>query len=456
MKKLIVVLVALAWGCGESGQALDVALTMSSSSRLDPFGASVGLTQVRVIVEGDLLYDETVFDVAPGAGIALRAEDLLSQTVRVRVEGYDPSGTVVALGRSRTLDIENVSSVEIPFRRNLAYITHEPVAGQDQPARSIYAIDLASRALVDEIRLPGTNPIARSVTARGGASMIVTWQDGNEGFTALLSLDDHSVGTPIRLPGVQEVTLGTPDSPRGVSLGGGRVGFVDFDAGTAEGFGRLLGGNVLDAVIDDEGRQALAAVDVSPPGLLLIDLERRSVDGQNVVPDPGGVALDTAGQVAYVASRTSRQVAAFDFRSRRARNLGGRFAASVEFAVYSEAARALFGVNREGRLGQVLAYSVANESGAPIATAIETLERPTGIAADGTGRRFIVVAAGSSTTTAGFTIIDTFVDRFQGSSRLYPGDPEDTFLVSSGSPDRDPVLGRQRYRPSSVAIAYGR
>lgn len=460
MKSSVLIITSLSvvlGGCGEEGRSLEVRLATSALPRLDPFVSS-SLRQVRLSVLGTETNDEVLLDIDLEAR-SVTFDDLVSDAVTVRVEGLDAADTVVAFGRA-AVDLELSDRVEVPFRRNLAYVTHRPEAGQDEPGRSIYALDLATRSLVEEIRLPGTAPVARSLSPRGGESMIVTWRDGAEGQVGLLSLADHTLGTVIRLPSVQDVCVGSEGSPRAVALGGGRISFIDFAAGSATDLGRPIGGRVLDAVASGDGRRALVAVDVAP-GLISVDLERREIEAQSFLPDPGAIALDAAGQVAYVTSRTVRQVVAFDLNNRRAITLPGALAAPVDLAVYSEPLRAVVGVNRDGVLGRVIALTVSVDGTVPGRTtplegAIETLEEPMGIAADGTGRRFIVVAAGSSTASAGLTIIDSSSNALQGSGRLYPGDPDDTYPISSGSPDREPVLGRQRYRPSSVAVAFGR
>ncbi|MEO1229446.1 MAG: hypothetical protein AAFZ18_11115 [Myxococcota bacterium] len=437
--------------CGEEGRSLEVRFTTSALPRLDPFVSS-GLRQVRVSVVGAETHDEILIDVDLGArGVSL--DGLVSDQVAVQIEGLDAAQSVVAFGRA-SVNLGQESQVDIPFRRNLAYVIHQPVAGQKQPARSIYALDLASRSLVDEILLPGAIPEARGITPRGGDSMIVTWRDGPQGQVGLLSLDDHSIGNVVVLPGIQDTCVGAEGSSRAVAVGLGRISFVDFRAGSAVALDQGVGGTVIDAVISGDGRRALVSLQM-PSALLLVDLERQEVEAQTVLPDPGGLALDAAGQVAFVTSRTARQVAAFELGNRRTNLITGFLAAPVDLAVFSEPLRAVVGVNRDRPVGRILAFSTSSGSSTPLEGAIETLEAPMSIAADGTGRRFVVVA-GSSTVSAGLTIIDTGPSSLQGSGRLYPGDPDDTFTVSSGSPDREPVLGRQRYQPRAVAVAYGR
>lgn len=441
---------ALLAGCGEGERSLEVSISTASLESLDPFGPDVALRTVRVVIAGVEQNDEAIIDLPNDGSLRVaRVDGLVSHEVTVRVEGYDPSGSVVAFGRSPRLPLaeDETPIVDVAFRRNLAYITHRPNEGQDRPEGWLYVLDLATRELVARIRLPGERPVARSITARGGRHMLVTWFDGPRGFVGLLSLEDHTFVRTIELPVVHDVTLGVEGRTVGVALGGGRLSLVDLDAGTVVESQRV-GGRVRDAALSADGRRALVAVDV-PPGLLLIDLEGRGVSPQSVLPDPSGVALDAAGQVAYVTSRSSPRVIAFDLANQRATALTGGpgFAAPIELAAFSEPLRSVLGVARPGGdVGRILSFHVPSETGSPLEGAIETLERPTGMAIDGPGRRVIVVAAGSSTTTAGLTIVDSFVDRLEGSSRLYPLSPS------------EPVAprGRERFSPGSVAVVYGR
>ncbi len=443
---------AAALGCGEDGRSFDVQLTWSQAPRLDPLAPEVGLTGLRVRVFGEDPLDEAIVDLSIAeAGRPVAVSGFLGERIDVEVEGFDAAGAVVAYGRG-TVPAEG--PVSVALRRNLAYVTHRPNRGQAQPARWIYAIDLARRELVDRIRLPGNDPIARAIRPRGGASMVVIWRDGARSSVAEISLEDHGLGAPIELPAAHDVVLAGPLGA--VAVGGGQVSLVDFSAGTAERIGPPVGGRVLDSALGGEGLRALVAVDVAP-GLLLIDLVRREVSAVNVLPDPGGVAADGLGRIAYVSSRSTGQVAAFDLATRRAQAfVGGSFAAPVDLTVYSESLRAVLGLDRSERIGRILSFHVPSETGLPVELAVETLEAPAGLATDGTGRRAVAVSTGSSTATAGLTVVDSFVDRLEGSSQLYPADPEDTFRLSSGADGRPPVRGRQRYQPSSVAVAYGR
>lgn len=450
-------LLGLGGGCGDTERSLAVSFSLASKAELSPLATEVGLSKVRLFVEGDVDYDDVIVDLSP-AELAAPVElgGLVSETVQVRVEGYDDAGAVVAFGRiSVPVTLEDVDAVSIPFRRNLAYVTHMSTEGQDNPSGVIYALDLNTRALVDRIRLPGAAPRARSITARGGIEMLVSMLDGNETLVGRISLDDHSV-TTFPLPGLQDLILGVESSASGVALGGGRVTFIDFDSETTSDLGVSIGGTVNDAAISFDGSRALMAVDIYPPGLLLVNIDTRTLETHDLLTDPSGIALDAAGELAYVTSSSSRRILSFDLVRRRSAPSSGSFSSSVDLAVYSDSLRAVIGLDRSGTLGQLQYFHVPSQSAGGAEQSATTLEQPTGMATDGTGRRIIVVAAGSSTVTAGLTVVDAFSDRLEGSSQLYPGDPEDTFVILPATPDRAAVLGRQRYRPSSVAVVYGR
>jgi hypothetical protein len=451
-------LLSSACACGDGAGSLVVRLRTSSAPRLDPFAPELGLERVRVFVEGEGQNDDAIVDLDPrGSAREVALEGLSSERARVRVEGYGASGAVLAFGRARSVELAGRPTVDVAFRRNLAYVIHRPNPAQRSPARFIYALDLARRAFVEKIEIPGTDPVARAITARGGAHMIVTWREGVRGFAGLLSLDDHVFEQVIELPGVQDVALGVPGRSRGIAIGGGWVTHLDFAAGTAEVVDDRVGGGILDAAMSADGRRVLAAIDVSPPGLLFFDLDERSVEVQSILPDPAGVALDARGEIAYVTSRTQSRVVAFDLGNRRAEVFDTGFSAPVELTVFSDSLLSVLGIYREGSAGRMLSYHVPSQTGLPLDASVETLSRPTGVAIDGTGRRAVVVAAGTSTAGAGLTLVDAFVDRLEGSGRwLYPGDPDDTFTRPPNGLGEAPRVGRQRYQPASVAVVYGR
>ena len=133
--------------------------------------------------------------------------------------------------------------------------------------------------------------------------------------------------------------------------------------------------------------------------------------------------------------------------------LGGSFSGVVENAVYSDKSLSVLAIQRNPaeNISRVLSYSVLGRDGLGLANAVGTLSEPSGIAAGPGGRRVIVVSAGTSTRSAGLTVIDTDLDLGpDGSTTRYPLDPDDTFVTPAGFTER------QRYRPNKVAVLYGR
>lgn len=434
--------------CGDPTHSISVSLSRPSLDVLDPYTADIGLEKVRVVVDGAEFADRTVVEL--GLDEASASFDSYPELAEARVSafGYDSRGNVVAFAR-RDLSVTEDLNLDIPLRRNLAYVTHRANPAQDRPESVLYAIDLTTRGLVSKLRLPGTAPAARSVTTRGGASLLVTGQDAGQGLVMIVSADDHSVET-IALDRPQDLTLGVEGSPTGVVLGGGVVSFVDFDTKTqTEVFNRPVGGRVLDAVITPDGRRALVVVDVSP-GLLRVDLVTREVTSLNVIPEPAGVALGTDGRVAYVTSSTDKQVVAVDLENGRTRPYSG-FVKGVGPAAFADDIEAVLALDpgSGGGAGRVLTFLVPSETAFGIDEAIRTSAAPVDIAMDGAGLRAMVVSAGTSTETAGLTVVEATESAILGANALYPTDPEDRYL------DGPLELG-QRYQPSGVAVLYGR
>jgi hypothetical protein len=437
-------------GCGEATHEIAVALTHATQAGLDPFAPEVGVVKVRVEVDGPEAHDDAVLDLPAGTESAVFSGFPTADPVNVRALGLDAVGNVVAFGRVDRVAVTEDVSLQFPLRRNLAYITHQPNPAQDRPEGVVYLVDIATRGLVSKVRLPGAAPVARGVSARGGDAILVTFEDGGEGKVGLISAEDGSVQT-LALPRPQELTLGVSGRALGVAVGGGVVTFVDLEARTVvEQFARPVGGRVLDGVISAGGQRALVVVSAAP-GLIQIDLSARTVESLNVVPDPGGVALSRDGRVAYVTSSTERTVAAVDLENGRTRVLNG-FVKPVGRAAYADELDAVLAldVSTENTPGRVLGFITSADEALTVDEGVRTLSVPTGIASDGVGRRALVVAAGTSTETAGLTMVETTAAALPaGASALYPTDPDDRFQVG-------PVELGQRYQPADVAIVYGR
>ena len=464
-------LVAAATACSDDGGIeVSVQMTASSLAALNPYAPEVGLEVVQVTVDGAERGDDATVSLAPSertatvSGLPLDGD---STTLTVRAEGLDAQGNLVAFGRGTAVDASGSVSLEFPLRRNLAYITHQPNAFQRDPENYLYVIDMATRSLVQKVRLPGIDPQGERVTARGGESLLVTYRDQGTGYLGILSADDHS-WTSVELPQAQRVGLGVEGASIGVVAGGGIVTFVDLDAG--EVVGRFpaenepeIGGTVRDGVIAGDGRSALFILGgVTIGSVIFVDLDEQRVEPLDVVRDPAGVALGPDGRVAFVTSGIEPAVAEVDLRNGRVAQANG-FVRPVGLAAYSENMQAVLALDAEPAARRVLALlprancpeDVTELCGQalPLSDATPTTENPVDIAADGVGRRVLVVGTGTSTDSAGLTLIETFegVQALPiGARTLYPGDPDDTFTLGRS------FVGRQRYQPRSVAIIYGR
>ena len=469
----MILLVAGGLACGDSTVSVQVEMTASPIERLNPFAPQRGLDVVQVVIEGTERGEDTVLSVPPDMQSVTLSEfpvDGDEVTLTVRAEGLDAQGSLIAFGRAPSVTSGDDVSVSFPLRRNIAYVTHQLNANQANPERFVYAIDLATRSLVEKIRIAGNAPIAEWITARGGDSLLVTYRDGVTGYLGILSAEDHTWRT-IELSAPQTVAVGVEGQPVGVVAGNGFVTFVDLDAQTViervpPENGRLIGGTVLDGVISGDGRSALFVLGggVTTGTAIFVDVENRTIEPLDVLPEPSGVALSPDGRVAFVTSSgAASEVAEVDLRSGRVARANG-FAKPVKLAAYSENMQAVLALDAGTDQRQVLALlprancpeDISKNCGQalPVRDATPTTLEPVDLSADGVGRQILVIGrGGTSTTAAGLTLIETFegVRQLPVASRTaYPGDPDDTFLEGQN------LVGRQRYQPRSVSIIYGR
>jgi hypothetical protein len=449
MRSLIVV--GLLVGCGDPSAKITVNLSASTNAVLNPFDPSVGISKIRVRVDGPDQHDDAVIDLGLGQKEAVFEKFPVDLEVVVRADGYDAFGNTVAFGRDELLLEEDVT-VTLPFRRNLAYVIHQSLEGQKQPEAHVYLIDVVSRTLVTKVKLPGTAPRARGISARGGDSILVTYDDGASGFVGVLSADTNEVRA-IPLMKQQALAIASPKSPMAVVAGGGSISFLDLDSGVNTPFPQPVGGVPMDAAIAFDGGRAIVVLDSN--AALDIDVDAREVKQLALIPNPSGVAIGFGGKVAFLTSSTEGSVGQVNLEGQDANVIpGGAFVRPVFGAAYSDEMQAVFGnsINPENRLGRTISFIVFPEpEGLPLENGIQTLAEPATPSADGAGRRIVVVSAGTSSATAGLTIVDTFTDAVpDGSSTLYPLDPDDTFLSPKGT------LLKQRWRPQGVAVIYGR
>ncbi len=435
------------FGCGGSSK-ISVELSTSSVPELDPQNPDLGLLKIRVTFDGPERNDDVILELSPNETQAVIEQSGGEGVGRILVEGIDAQGNAVAYGRADDVELGSDVSLTIPFRRNLAYVGHRPNPAQMSPESHLYLIDVSTRSLVQKVRIPGNQPIARSVSARGGQSMLVTYDDGALGFVGSLSTATNE-WTVIPLPELQDLALAVPGEPVGVVVGGGTITFVDFDRGEVVGeLGVPVGGTVLDGVISRDGSRALVVVDVAP-GLVWINLSQRTARGLDAVAGPGGVALGPDGFLAYVTSQEVQSFVSVHLIRGSSSLTNFRVFRSLAVASYSPLSGSVYAVQSDGP--RVFSYRVPPSDGLqPLTEAVAMLTPAAELVSDAAGRRLVSVSSGTSTTTATLTVIDAFQGQdAEGSSLLYPVDPEDTF--TSGG-----VVGHQRYQPQMLGVIYGR
>ena len=488
--------------CG-GGSKITVDLTTSGDAVLDPYKASDRLALVRVNIDGPDLKDDAIRDVPLDQRAAVFDRFPGDRTVQVEVSGFDELGTRIAYGRADGVAVAGDTNVTVAFRRTLAYVTHRAVCdggcntgsacvnfgsgyacrpsletcapacsassscvdfrgaascyhtfARTTPAPGlIYVIDATTRALVKKIQLPGDAPRGFGVSARGGEGVLVTYADGANGFVGFVSADDSQV-TSIPLSKPQSLALIGPGRKVGAAAGGGLISFFDFEQKKVIKE-VAVGGTVLDGALGLDGKRAIFVVSTSP-GVVIVDLE--NPEGRDSVKSPGevsgasGVAVSEDGRVAFVSSRSGRTLNAIDLDSGRITELAEGFATRAGAAAFSARMLAVLAIqyDDDGPAPRIVAYSVAASQGFPLETAVGTLPLPSDIAAGPGGGRLVVVSAGTSSTTAGLTVIDTDDELPpEGSSTTYPRDPDDTYLEGS-------FVAHQRYQPNKLGLLYGR
>ncbi|MBI4819817.1 MAG: hypothetical protein HY791_26320 [Deltaproteobacteria bacterium] len=494
--------------CGQPEALVTVELSLPSKEQLDPYRFSDRLVSVRVSVDGPDRFDDVSKDLALTDRKAEFEAFPAERAVTIVVEGLDRLGNLIAYGRVENLQVDDDVSVQVPFRRLLAYVVHRPVCGGgcgdgracvdvldgyacqpvltpeecvdsegaalscgDQTAcvtyrggpscRSkfdrvskgtevVYVIDLLTRALVDRVQIPGEGPRALGISPRGGEGVMVTYTAGGKGFVGLLKSADHEWET-LELDSIQDLALLGPGQNIGMAAGGGQISVFDWSKKDVVKTDPA-GGRVLDGKLGYGGRRAIFVIN-KEPGVILVQPDIPT--NQNIsiaVAGAAGVAVDEKGELAYVTSSVEQTVTGVDLaRAGNSVRLNGGVAATCGAAAFSAAMQSILcieaGTNPRPR---VHAYSVATSSGWKLETAVGTLPDPSGIAAAPGGARLVVVSAGTTTTSSGLTMIDTDIEVGpDGSTISYPTDPDDTFVRGSSTI-------HQRYQASRVAVLYGR
>jgi DNA-binding beta-propeller fold protein YncE len=334
-------------------------------------------------------------------------------------------------------------------------------AGTSRAPATIYAFDVADRSFVEAITIPGNRPRAIAVSAVGGEAVWVTWVDVPEGGedrggrAARLSTIDHTWSPTVRTGAPFDLVVGSPTQDFAVGGRSGEVALLDVAAGTV--LRRFsTGGRVLDGVVGGPGDRL--AVLVTTAGLVSLELDRPN-ETQPVVPGElvgaSGIAVNETGEVAYVASSIERSLIALDLVRGGATSIAScagttdaciaGFAAPVTGLAYASSTQALFATRDPDQ--RALAYNLEARRGVPSAAGVGIYERSAGVAVGPDGRRVAIISTGTSSLTAGLTLLDGFVQP-TGSSLSYFGDPLDVYTERG-------QRFRQRYQPRSLTILHG-
>jgi DNA-binding beta-propeller fold protein YncE len=486
------------WACSEPTVTITVDLSSSTQGTLDPFSE---LSMIRVSIDGPDRFDDAIADLPPTQRETVFEGFPADRTARLQVKGFDAQGILRAYGRRDELVIESEDlTTAIPFRKLLAYVTHASIcdgvcpdmeacvntgsgyscfptsdqcgacgensscveslraprclshyAGGNRGPNQVYVIDVNTREVIERLALPTSGAKARSISMSDGDSVLVSYEDGNKAFVGVLSQADHSWRNIEFKQPVERVLLGS--SGLGVAAGSGSIVFFELETGKVlTQSEQAVAGKIVDGVVGDGGRKAVVIMSRSP-GALLIDFERREIIPPGEIIGASGVGISEDGRVAYITSSNSKSVTALDLRTGGLTPLTGEFTGVPGVSSYSETVSGLLSIyaDEDKDISRVIGYSVAGRRAFETGSEVGVLPNPMGIAAAPGGRRVIVVSAGTSTETAGLTVIDPdLATGLDGSTISYPLDPDDSFTTAQGQ------IGYQRYRPSGVAITYGR
>jgi hypothetical protein len=479
---------------GSTSGRITVALDVSADPVLTTHQPSVGIAKIRVTLTSDIRNGDATNDLTPDQMMTSFDKYPSDGAVTVKAEGLDALGNLVAYGEKLNATVSGDAMITIPFRRNLAFVTHCPdtlpgamvdpqaVCGKQSnaggasgttPDNLIYVIDVATRTFVSEVNIPDHGS-AHGISARGGDGILVAYEVNGKGKVAILSSKDLSWSTPIDLPHVPDLALAISGQGLGVAAGATGITYVDFDKGqVVQDF--MGGGPVLDGVIGGDGKRALLALDADTSSVIIDftdtclkapmdQMPQRCIQPQSVVPRAGCIGLRGDGRSAYIASKTTGDVGVLDL----ATGMGGTafsmpFATPVHSCAWSEALFGLVAAEESNNCaGNLLSYIVALADcpmgtncalGDPLGLdqAVPTERCPRVVKSDPSGHRLVAVEAGSSTASAGLTAIETVPMMAPvGSTGTYPADPKDTHM------DPDGVVNHQRYQPRGLAILYGR
>ena len=418
--------------CGES-PILRFEIARSAEPLLQPI--SGGATRLRLEVRG-ADSGASAFVEGPASAEVLELADFPDARFSATLQSMDAEGNVLGFGRVRERSVE-AEAPRVLLRRNLAFVIHQddPVPGE--PGRVLRAVDVVRRTVEARLAIGEPGSVARGITAWGGRGFLIAEQRGREGRAGFLDADTLAYRS-VTLDHVPDLVLGPAGASIGLAAGGGQLSFLDLEALEVVGDPILVGGRVLDAAVDPGGRRALLAIDLSPPGLVSVDLRRQQAESLSVLPDAAGLAVDPWARVAYVTSSSRPNLAAVDLASGRSVQVEGLLAAPGGLAAWSAVLEGIITASEAGPRSTLYGFSVLGLSGFP--GSVAGFDDVRAVVMDGSGRHGLVVAGGEAGGDPGLTLLRASSGALpEASNTLYPEDS----------------LEGIRYRPRGAAILHG-
>jgi|GEM_PF-6123816 len=495
----LVFVVLILSACTAPDSELVVNLDVSSISLLDPFQK---IKKVRVRIDGPERFDDAIVYLEDGQQTAVFKNFPLDSDVSITAQGFDDNGLVYAFGQSEEFKVGSENeAVTIAFRRLFAYVIHDSICdggcksgqacvdtgegyscsavddlcdvncsdsqacvslttgsrcletfqGKDSGPEKIYVLDPQTRSVVQSLKLPVPNATASSIRADRGERILVTFETDETAYLGLLSQKDHTWKT-FTLPRPGAIALAGRNN-LGVIAGQGRVYFINLESGEIDTQGeQATAGRILDGSVGDGGRKAVIVMS-GQPGVLLVDFDRKEIYPPGQIEGAAGVGVSDDGRLAYINSSTTRQVRVLDLRTVGLSLLQGEFFGSPGISTFSSVVSGLLGVyvNEDENINRVIGYSVSGKRAFEMGSEVNVLPSPRGIASLPGSNRVLIVSAGTSTLSAGITMIDPNLETgLEASTTVYPLDVEDSYV------NRAREVSFQRYRPGDVAVTYGR
>ncbi|MFO0728030.1 MAG: hypothetical protein U1E65_29890 [Myxococcota bacterium] len=505
MKRLYPLAWACALGlgaCSSDRVTVHATIDLPTAEKLNPMP---NLVRMRAELDGSENADDVAHELDLSAREVSFPDYPGSRTYKLTLKGYDESDNLVAYGEVRGELKTSSVDVKLPFRRLLGYVTHrapcDAGCGNDQVCASplkgpfecvpkgadcdacgagtacvqltatatacasawgtrvskapgvVYVVDVGTRSRLDTLTLPGNHPRGLGVFARGGDGVWIVYKDDAATKATFLSSSDHTFGPSIDLPFAHEIVVASPSQRYAVAAGGGAISFIDQENNTILRSVQV-GGSVYDVALGGENQRD--ALFVTSAGLLEVPLDlAETTEGANPgdISRPAGVAVDDNGRIAYVSSGASGAVLEIDLfvgtaiRSDDPNHPGGPVLYFPGPAGAMTLAGGLLVAMEGGAKPQHVVSFQVNGAGATAGN-IGVLPNPSDIVAAPGGSGILLVSAGTSSASAGLTIIDATVPP-TASTVTYFRDPTDMYRDPSGP------MFPERYQPRRLGILYG-